>query len=975
MSLRNKLFTGTRLWTCDPETRSLILEGPDAVKGALIQHARTADSVIEVKAEGDDKKKGSRIRRFRITTETTDRHGDVVRTRGGQLKNYRKNPVVLFAHDAGSPPIGKGKVDKGEGFMDADVDFFDRDTFEFADTIFRIVNAGGLKATSIGFMPLEFDRLSSEDGEKLNGIDFKKWDLLEFSIVPIPANPEAVGRALKDGAAMRPYLEWLDSVQDNWDETKHLLAAFDVNEEALTATRKAASAEKTSVQISSFVSRETQDDILQRNLAAQKKGKEVEAQTEEQEETTEEFGELTFSKTDAGVVTCENDPPKRTKISLDVIELSLGLADPKIERVGDLISIETDDIEINYTVDEEDKDAKVVSCTLLGFERKAPISYKEAHPSGTPKQEKDAGWNGAREVNAASVKDLLIMSAWRADKEKDDLVKADFRFAHHKASSEHATNFRACVAGIASLNGARGGSDIPANERRGVWAHLAQHISNDFNETVPELRWVSIEPLKNHPETFVFDYDACQLLAWKDGVLIDAKHIELMARRDDKSPVTLSLKDDDAAKKEALHVQEVAGRKQSWQSLDAFIAWAKERGFKTDDINTTKNYWRLEQRKAENFDGTRTLCINPSDELPGSAGIKVLATVGTLKEEEKDETLDKLAADKNPVKVLAGMVRSIAEEAGLDVDEDAIKAAEEYAAQPVSLATVMLSAFVSGACLQQRAMQVANGVFGKDLTEADSLRLCDTKRFFMIENGNGENMLDADIEEHIEEGLVSGACKFARSYHDQSTGHIKVRGMDVDTLQEAEESTREFLELNQDPDQVVFLAVAVGQMDDEPVYQDEVALRYVPERGVVRLGLGKRVSDPLDHLDVLARSLGEEARTYTDEEEQKLTDVVALLSTILDDIAESKGAGEEDEAGDDFDLAKLFGLDEPTKEQTSEKKSGETTKDEEGEYDFLKDVTEEDFSELVGDILSEEAPKATAAALEDAMSKLTGALD
>jgi hypothetical protein len=146
MKRTNNLIVPTRLWTCDEQVRAMLAKAA-LPEGMLLQHARIADSVTKAKDEDGSERR----RRFRISTESTDRHGDVVRSRGISLKNYRKNPVVLFAHESRMPPIGKSpKIDIGDGTVDADVDFFARDVYEFADTIFRIVEAGGLKATSSG---------------------------------------------------------------------------------------------------------------------------------------------------------------------------------------------------------------------------------------------------------------------------------------------------------------------------------------------------------------------------------------------------------------------------------------------------------------------------------------------------------------------------------------------------------------------------------------------------------------------------------------------------------------------------------------------------------------------------------------------------------------------------------------------------------------------------------------------------------
>ena len=118
---------------------------------------------------------------------------------------------------------------------------------------------------------------------------------------------------------------------------------------------------------------------------------------------------------------------------------------------------------------------------------KTVIGFAAAHKGGTPAAGKDAAWDAGVEKKAADADDLFVMSAWREDKPKADLKKGDFKFPHHKAAGKHAVVFRALSAGVAVLNGGRGGAAIPSNERKGVYNHLAKHYRDDFDETPPEL--------------------------------------------------------------------------------------------------------------------------------------------------------------------------------------------------------------------------------------------------------------------------------------------------------------------------------------------------------------------------------------------------------------------------------------------------------------------------------------------------------
>jgi signal peptide peptidase SppA len=79
--------------------------------------------------------------------------------------------------------------------------------------------------------------------------------------------------------------------------------------------------------------------------------------------------------------------------------------------------------------------------------------------------------------------------AW-VDPDGDPDVKASYKFIHHEVSPDGVpgpANLRACATGRAVLAGARGGTTIPAEDRAGVWEHLAAH-ERDAGREVPEFQ-------------------------------------------------------------------------------------------------------------------------------------------------------------------------------------------------------------------------------------------------------------------------------------------------------------------------------------------------------------------------------------------------------------------------------------------------------------------------------------------------------
>lgn len=127
---------------------------------------------------------------FTISTASVDRYGDTVSVTGWDLKAFRRNPVVLWGHDNSMLPVGQAKDIRVEGdALKARVVFGPEGESRFNDTVAAMVARGALRATSVGFIPKKF---AFVDSKERSGIDFIEQELLEFSIVSVPANAEAL---------------------------------------------------------------------------------------------------------------------------------------------------------------------------------------------------------------------------------------------------------------------------------------------------------------------------------------------------------------------------------------------------------------------------------------------------------------------------------------------------------------------------------------------------------------------------------------------------------------------------------------------------------------------------------------------------------------------------------------------------------------------------------------------------------------
>lgn len=112
-----------------------------------------------------------------------------------------------------------------------------------------------------------------------------------------------------------------------------------------------------------------------------------------------------------------------------------------------------------------------------------------AHSTGTDERAWDGPANERRVKIGQSAAYYKRIYAWQ-DPEGEVGLKKTWKFIHHfidEDGNPGSASTRACVTGIAVLNGARGGTTIPEADRAGVHRHLAKHMM-DAEMEVPELR-------------------------------------------------------------------------------------------------------------------------------------------------------------------------------------------------------------------------------------------------------------------------------------------------------------------------------------------------------------------------------------------------------------------------------------------------------------------------------------------------------
>ncbi len=165
-----------------------------------IQYFQAAFKAIPVedsKASGEAEVKGTIIKGY-VSTPTQDRYDDVVEPeafRKSIMREYRQNPIILFQHNP-ERPIGKAT------FMNIDSAGLYIEALIIDDEIEPKIKAGILRAFSIGYIPKAVKFIDA-NGVTLDPESFDIWkpgvkriitevDLVENSIVSVPANPDAL---------------------------------------------------------------------------------------------------------------------------------------------------------------------------------------------------------------------------------------------------------------------------------------------------------------------------------------------------------------------------------------------------------------------------------------------------------------------------------------------------------------------------------------------------------------------------------------------------------------------------------------------------------------------------------------------------------------------------------------------------------------------------------------------------------------
>ncbi len=172
----------------------------------------TATALFRAYDASLDVQEGERSVVATINSDAVDSFRSVILPAGAKLDHYRSNPVVLLNHDEERVVGRNAWITSKGGRLRAKTVFMGPDLSDEADRTFRKYQQGFMRGFSIRFEPLKASAPTRDEvraNPAWSGVEtvYREWELLEYSAVALPANPEALAEAVSRGMA-RP--EWAE---------------------------------------------------------------------------------------------------------------------------------------------------------------------------------------------------------------------------------------------------------------------------------------------------------------------------------------------------------------------------------------------------------------------------------------------------------------------------------------------------------------------------------------------------------------------------------------------------------------------------------------------------------------------------------------------------------------------------------------------------------------------------------------------
>ena len=138
---------------------------------------------------------------FVASDESVDSYGTIIPVKNWVLDRFNKNGVIGYQHNLywSSDPdnvIGKGTAWVEDGKLMVRIEFEPKEINELAEKIYQKVLFGSINGVSVGFSELDEGEAKEIDGQIV--YIFGRCELLEISVVNIPANANALKRYYED---------------------------------------------------------------------------------------------------------------------------------------------------------------------------------------------------------------------------------------------------------------------------------------------------------------------------------------------------------------------------------------------------------------------------------------------------------------------------------------------------------------------------------------------------------------------------------------------------------------------------------------------------------------------------------------------------------------------------------------------------------------------------------------------------------
>lgn len=170
---------------------------------------------------------------FVLSSDAVDTYRTVFKPEGWNLERYRSNPVVFYVHNDWTPDpdllVGVSEVRMEDGLLIGKVFLEDADPEgddnKLAEKVFRKIKKGTLRGASIRADIHEARMGNKSEGEDPDILYFTRMDLLEWSIVPLPSNPDALKRNAQNIESIKEELKPTEPTSD--PEEKRTMSRFE----------------------------------------------------------------------------------------------------------------------------------------------------------------------------------------------------------------------------------------------------------------------------------------------------------------------------------------------------------------------------------------------------------------------------------------------------------------------------------------------------------------------------------------------------------------------------------------------------------------------------------------------------------------------------------------------------------------------------------------------------------------------------